>query len=63
MTGVVPVIFVIFKYMGDKINKEFEKFQKDLEIRKKKLKLLVEFEPDKNLDDILKELNDKKITL
>ena len=49
--------------MGDKINKEFEKFQKDLEIRNKKLKLLVEFEPDKNLDDVLKELNDKKITL
>lgn len=50
-------------YMGDKINKEFENFQKDLEIRKKKLKLLVEFEPNKNLDDVLKELNDKKITL
>ena len=49
--------------MGDKINKEFENFQKDLEIRKKKLKLLVGFEPDKNLDDVLKELNDKKITL
>ena len=63
MAGLIPVIFVIFKYMGDKINKEFEKFQKDLEIRKKKLKLLVEFEPDKNRDDILKELNDKKITL
>ena len=63
MAGLIPVIFVIFKYMGDKINKEFEKFQKDLEIRKKKLKLLIEFEPDKNLDDVLKELNDKKITL
>lgn len=50
-------------YMGDIINKEFENFQKDLEIRKKKLKLLVEFEPNKNLDDVLKELNDKKITL
>ena len=49
--------------MGDKINKEFENFQKDLEIRKTKLKLLIEFEPDKNLDDVLKELNDKKITL
>ena len=49
--------------MGDRINKEFENFQKDLEIRKKKLKLLIEFEPDKNLDDILKELNDKKIDL
>lgn len=49
--------------MGDRINKEFENFQKDLEIRKKKLKLLIEFEPDKNLDNVLKELNDKKITL
>lgn len=49
--------------MGDRINKEFENFQKDLEIRKKKLKLLIEFEPDKNLDDVLKELNNKKITL
>ena len=55
--------FCYIQYMGDKINKEFEKFQKDLEIRKKKLKLLIEFEPDKNLDDVLKELNDKKITL
>ena len=49
--------------MGDRINKEVENFQKDLEIRKKKLKLLIEFEPDKNLDDVLKELNNKKITL
>ena len=55
--------FCYIQYMGDKINKEFENFQKDLEIRKKKLKLLIEFEPDKNLDDVLKELNDKKITL
>ena len=49
--------------MGDRINKEFENFQKDLEIRKKKLKLLVEFEPNKNLNDVLKELSDKKIDL
>ena len=49
--------------MGDTINKDFENFQKDLEIRKKKLKLLVEFEPNKNLNDVLKELSDKKITL
>ena len=48
--------------MGDKINKDFENFQKDLEIRKKKLKLLVEFEPNKNLNDVLKELSDKKIS-
>ena len=49
-------------YMGDKINKEFENFQKDLEIRKKKLKLLIEFEPDKNLDDVLKELKELDIS-
>ena len=59
----INLSFCYIQYMGDKINKEFENFQKDLEIRKKKLKLLVEFEPDKNLDDVLKELNDKKITL
>ena len=63
MAGLMPVILCYIQYMGDNINKEFENFQKDLEIRKKKLKLLVEFEPDKNLDDVLKELNDKKITL
>ena len=63
MTGVIPVILCYIQYMGDKINKEFENFQKDLEIRKKKLKLLVEFEPNKNLNDVLKELSDKKITL
>lgn len=63
MAGLIPVILCYIYYMGDRINKEFENFQKDLEIRKKKLKLLIEFEPDKNLDDVLKELNDKKITL
>ena len=63
MAGLILVILCYIQYMGDKINKEFENFQKDLEIRKKKLKLLVEFEPNKNLDDVLKELNDKKITL
>lgn len=49
--------------MGDKINKEFEKFQKELEIRKKKLKLLVKFVPDDKVDKILNELKDKSITL
>lgn len=49
--------------MGDKINKEFEKFQKDLEIRKKKLKLLVKFEPDEEMEKAIEELNNKKITL
>ncbi len=49
--------------MGDKINKEFENFQKDLEIRKKKLKLIAKFEPDDKLEKELKELKDKQITL
>ena len=46
--------------MGDKINKEFEKYQKDLEIRKKKLKLLVRFEPDEKVEKAIEELNKKK---
>ena len=45
--------------MGDKINKEFEKYQKDLEIRKKKLKLLVRFEPDEKVEKVIEELNKK----
>ena len=49
--------------MGAKINKEFEKYQKDLEIRKKKLKLLVQFEPDEEVEKAIEELNNKKITL
>lgn len=49
--------------MGDKINKEFEKYQKDLETRNKKLKLIVKFEPDERLDEVLDELKDKQITL
>ena len=49
--------------MGDKINKEFEKYQKDLETRDKKLKVPVEFEADEKLDGVLKELKGKEITL
>lgn len=49
--------------MGDKINKEFENYQKDLETRNKKLKLIAKFEPDERLEEELKELKDKQITL
>ena len=49
--------------MGESINKEFEKYQKDLETRDKKLKIPVQFEADKKLDGVLKELKDKEVTL
>lgn len=49
--------------MGDKINKEFEEYQKDLETREKKLKTIVHFEPDENVDKILEEIKDKQLTL
>jgi len=49
--------------MGDKINKEFEEFQKDLKTRNKKLKMVVNFEPEEKLETAIKELQDKKITL
>jgi hypothetical protein len=48
--------------MGEKINKEYEDFQKFLEKKEQKLKLLVNFELDENIDDVLKELNKKEIT-
>jgi hypothetical protein len=47
--------------MGDKINKEYEEFQKYLDKKERKLKLLVNFNLDENVDDVLKELNNKEI--
>ena len=49
--------------MGDKINKEYEDFQKYLTKKEKKLKLLVGFELDENIEEVLKELNNKEIVL
>lgn len=48
--------------MGENINKEYEEFQKYLKKKEKKLKLLINFGLDENIDDILKELNNKEIT-
>lgn len=49
--------------MGDKINKEYEDFQKYLNKKERKLKLLVRFDLDKNIEDVIKELNNKDIKL
>lgn len=49
--------------MGDKINKEYEDFQKYLNKKERKLKLLVGFELDENIEEVIKELNDKEIVL
>ena len=49
--------------MGDKINREYEDFQKYLNKKEKKLKLLVEFNLDENIEEVLKELNNKEIVL
>jgi len=49
--------------MGEKINKEFEEYQKDLKTREKKLKTIVHFEPDDEIERALEELKDKQITL
>lgn len=47
--------------MGDKINKEYEEFQKYLDKKEKKLKLLVNFDLDSDIDKALEELNNKEI--
>ena len=49
--------------MGDKINKEYEDFQKYLNKKDRKLKLLVGFELDENIEEVIKELNDREIVL
>jgi hypothetical protein len=49
--------------MGEKINKEYEDFQKYLNKKEKKLKLLVKFDLDENIENVLNELNNKDIIL
>jgi hypothetical protein len=47
--------------MGEQINKEYDDFQKYLNKKEQKLKLLVKFDFDENIDKILDELNNKEI--
>jgi hypothetical protein len=47
--------------MGEKINKEYEEFKKYLDKKDQKLKLLVDFNLDEDIDNILKELNNKEV--
>lgn len=47
--------------MGENINKEYEEFQKYLDKKERKLKLLVHFDLDENIDEIIDELNKKEI--
>jgi uncharacterized HAD superfamily protein len=47
--------------MGETINIEYEEFKKYLDKKEKKLKLFVNFDLDENIDEVLKELNNKEI--
>lgn len=47
--------------MGEKINKEYEEFKEYLDKKDQKLKLLINFELDNDIDKVLDELNDKEI--
>lgn len=47
--------------MGEKINKEYEEFKEYLDKKEKKLKLLVDFDLDSDIDKALEELNNKEI--
>ena len=49
--------------MGEKINKEFEKFQEELKIKETGLKFPTKFTLSSNIDDMIEELKNKKITL
>ena len=49
--------------MGEKINKQFDDYQKELETREKKLKLLPHFDLDENIEEKIKELKEKQIKL
>lgn len=47
--------------MGDHINKEYEEFKKYLDEKDKKLKLLVKFDLNEDIDKVIEELNNKEI--
>ena len=49
--------------MGDKINKEFEDFQKELKKKDKKIKYVPSFETSDKLENVIKELKNKEVTL
>lgn len=48
--------------MGDKINKEFEEFQKELERRKTKLKFLTEAKPNDDFYKIIDDISGTKLS-
>lgn len=47
--------------MEEQINKEYEDFKEYLDKKEQKLKLLVKFDLNENIDKILEELNNKEI--
>lgn len=47
--------------MGEKINLEYEEFKKYLNKKERNLKYFVNFDLDENMEDVIKELNDKEI--
>lgn len=47
--------------MGEKINLEYEEFKKYLNKKERNLKYFIQFDLDENMEDMIKELNDKEI--
>lgn len=47
--------------MGEKINKEYEEFLEYLDKKEQKLRLLVKFDLDDNIDEVIEQLNNKEI--
>ena len=46
--------------MGDAINREYDKFQKELKEREKKIKIMMKIKADPDIDIALDELNNKE---
>lgn len=47
--------------MGEIINEEYEDFKEYLDKKEQKLKLIVRFDLDDDIDEVLEELNNKDI--
>lgn len=49
--------------MDEEINKEFDEFQKILEEKEKRLKMIVSFDMDDKIENELKKLKEKEVIL
>lgn len=49
--------------MEEKINKEFDEYQYQLQVRSEKKKVIINFDLDKQINDLINDLKNKEVIL